>query len=310
MFQFTTTNVINSAFEIGYTPSGNEELDNKKARFTIDDVNNTFNVKRVHNFKKEFVTDIFKTEGVTGIPAMARIEIPSEDKGTQLRLNIYIGLTQGSNSSFYSNDTYFKGKPLVIDFVAKDSAADTAKELEKIIKKFMINVQGIKMVEVYAVGAEIVIECVNEYQRFIKLNLEKYDETKHAYLGEFDVVKGIDDLEVINDPEALAADTVYKGREGFGTYSWILHNLRLPTDARTRFLGMNKEETPIPGELYNEYVIHYCVERGTLGNNAVGDQVTSHTTHVFYVLQSLAEKFEEGLAILHDIETVEPHGKL
>ena len=44
---------------------------------------------------------------------------------------------------------------------------------------------------------------------------------------------------------------------------------------------------PIPGAHYNQYTIHYCVDRGPLGLNAVGDNVKSVTTVVFYVNTAL-----------------------
>ena len=49
---------------------------------------------------------------------------------------------------------------------------------------------------------------------------------------------------------------------------------------------------PIPGGKYNQYTLHYCVERGPLGMNAVGQNVTSTTVHVLYVLDNLAANFE------------------
>jgi hypothetical protein len=60
------------------------------------------------------------------------------------------------------------------------------------------------------------------------------------------------------------------------------------------------------GALYNQYTIHYCAKRGVLGLNAVGQTVTSATTHVFYVKQDLAPDFEKALAT---IGTVTEYGK-
>ena len=92
--------------------------------------------------------------------------------------------------------------------------------------------------------------------------------------------------------------TIEQGKEGFGTYQWILKNLRLPTAARTSWTAINADEAPIIGAKYNEYVIRYCVNRGIMGGDAVGEVTKSLTTHVFYVNQSVSASFETALAII------------
>ena len=76
----------------------------------------------------------------------------------------------------------------------------------------------------------------------------------------------------------------------------ILKDLRLPTLEARRFAGINEEELPVPGAKYNEYIINYCVNRGIMGGDAVGEVTRSLTTHVFYVKQDLAADFEAALA--------------
>lgn len=117
-------------------------------------------------------------------------------------------------------------------------------------------------------------------------------------MGEYTVVRSLDDLDEKTSNAAVTAteEGYFVGKEGFGTYSFLLHNLRLPTSARTRAFGINQDETPIVGAKYNQYTIHYCTNRGVLGLNAVGDTVKSVTTHVFYVKSELAADFEAALA--------------
>ena len=102
-------------------------------------------------------------------------------------------------------------------------------------------------------------------------------------------VKNYETLEKLGTSEGY-----FNGKLGFGTYSWVLHNLRIPTSARTHAFALNQEESPILGAKYNQYTIHYCVNRGVLGTNAVGDTVKSVTTHVFYVKDDLTD-FETKL---------------
>ena len=217
-------------------------------------------------------------------------------EGDTFRLALYIGLSQASQDSRYSNDMILKGKPFAVDFVFS-TAEKTAESLVKTIKKYDVLVYGDKLLNVSYSGTFVTIEATNEYQRFRKVNIEKFDESAHFGMGEYTVVRSLDDLEEKKTNAAVTAteEGYFVGKEGFGTYSFLLHNLRLPTSSRTRAFGINQDETPIVGAKYNQYTIHYCANRGVLGLNAVGDTVKSVTTHVFYVKSDLATDFEAAL---------------
>lgn len=302
MFQFTTTNVINSNKD--YTTgkplwSAQEAALDKPA---------SLNVKRVSKFLGPNVVSIYKAEA--NDPEMAKVTIDlSQINGTDgesYRLSVYIGLTQASQESRYANDLILKGKPFTVDFVWKTSAADVAKNLVKIINKYAVMVYGEKLLNVSYSGAYLTIEAVNEYQRFRKVNIEKFDKDAYFGRGEYNAVRTLEDLSE-QDSNAALTGTVegyFVGKEGFGTYSYLLHNLRIPTPMRTRAFGVNLDENPIIGAKYNQYTIHYCADRGVLGTNAVGDTVKSVTTHVFYVNQSVASEFEEALTKIAPTEGI------
>ena len=293
MFQFTTTNVINSNKD--YT-TGKLLWSSQEAAL---DKPASLNVKRVSKFLKPNVVSIYKA--VANDPEMAKVTIDlsqiSGKDGESYRLSVYIGLTQASQESRYANDLILKGKPFTVDFVWKTSAADVAENLVKIINKYAVMVYGEKLLNVSCSGTFLTIEAVNEYQRFRKVNIEKFDKDAYFGRGEYNPVRTLDNL----TEKALSAldgteEGYFVGKEGFGTYSYLLHNLRIPTAMRTRAFGVNLDENPIIGAKYNQYTIHYCTDRGVLGTNAVGDTVKSVTTHVFYVNQSVASEFETDLA--------------
>ena len=271
MFQFTTTNVINS----------DKDLTTGKALYEVKD--NTLVVKRVANFKKENIAAIYKA--VATDPENAKV----------LRLSIYVGLSQASQDSRYSNDMIYKGKPFSVEFVWQDTEANSAKKLVETIKKYSLLVYGEKLLRASNSGAFVTIEATNEYQRFRKVELEKFDKASNEfpYSGKYTVLKSLSNLASKTSTQLNGTtEGFFAGKEGFGTYSFLLHNLRLPTSARTRAFGINQDETPIIGAKYNQYTIHYCANRGALGLNAVGDTVKSVTTHVFYVKSDLASAFE------------------
>lgn len=293
MFQFTTTNVINS----------NKDYTTGKPLWSAQDADSdkpaSFNVKRVNKFLGPNVVSIYKAEA--NDPEMAKVTIDLSQingkDGESYRLSVYIGLTQASQESRYANDLILKGKPFTVDFVWKTSAADVAKNLVKIIDKYAVMVYGEKLLNVSYSGAYLTIEAVNEYQRFRKVNIEKFDKDAYFGRGEYNAVRTLEDLSEQASNAALTGtvEGYFVGKEGFGTYSYLLHNLRIPTAMRTRAFGVNLDENPIIGALYNQYTIHYCTDRGVLGTNAVGDTVKSVTTHVFYVNQNVASEFEEAL---------------
>lgn len=304
MFQFTTTNVINS----------NQDLTTGKALWSVQEATAnkpaSLHVKRVNNFKANNITAIYKAVAVDPEFAKATFDLAQINgkKGESYRISLYIGLTQASQDSRYANDLLLKGKPFSIDFVWADDAATTAEKLIKTINKYELLVYGGKLLNVSYSGTFITIEARNEYQIFRSINIEKYDETAYHGMGEYTVVRSLDDLAVANTNAAVTATTegFFKGKEGFGTYSFLLHNLRIPTSMRTRAFAPNQDETPIVGAKYNQYTIYYCVNRGILGDNAVGDLVKSRTTHVFYVRQDLAADFEAALAKVGTVVEVIP----
>lgn len=292
MFQFTTTNVINSNVDLS---TGKPLWSTKAAEGTSPA---SMHIKRVNNFTADSVTAIYKAVGTD--PELAKVTLDLSQingtKGDTFRLSIYVGLTQASQDSRYSNDMILKGKPFSVDFVFT-TAEDTAEALAKTIKKYDVLVYGDKLLNVSHSNTFITIEATNEYQRFKTVNIEKFDESKYFGMGEYTVVRSLDDIEK-KDSNAAVTETEegkFVGKEGFGTYSYLLHNLRLPTSARTQAFGINQDETPIVGAKYNQYTIHYCTNRGPLGLNAVGDTVKSVTTHVFYVKSDLATDFETAL---------------
>ena len=307
MFQFTTTNVINSNKD--YTTgkplwSAQEAALDKPA---------SLNVKRVSKFLGPNVVSIYKAEA--NDPEMAKVTIDlsqiSGTDGESYRLSVYIGLTQASQESRYANDLILKGKPFTVDFVWKGGAAEVAKNLVKIIDKYAVMVYGEKLLNVSYSGTYLTIEAVNEYQRFRKVNIEKFDAQAYFGRGEYNVVRSLDNLTKQTSNRALTGtvEGYFVGKEGFGTYSYLLHNLRIPTAMRTRAFGVNLDENPIIGAKYNQYTIHYCADRGVLGTNAVGDTVKSVTTHVFYVNQTVSGEFETALAKIGTVLTVAPGTK-
>lgn len=283
MFQYTNTIVLNSLKDV--TTGLNK----------IVTGTNEIEVRRVCKFRKENVSAMYKRAASDPVIGKATFNVTNPGTGIY-RLKLYIRLS-GSQNSYYSNDFVLKGKPFVYEFkIASTSttAADVAKEIKRVIDKVQA-IYGDKWIKAEASGATLTINCTDEYQLIEEAKIQKLNtDANNALTNEVfeDVVDG----------------TIIKSVQGFGTYMQMLKDLRLPTMEARRFEAVNQEELPVPGVNYNQYIIEYKVDRGLFGGAAVGQQVTSKTTHVFHVASALATEFETALQVLGTIREIKKPG--
>ncbi len=279
MFDFTTENILNDLSRVSTIDHSTDPglAVGDKALF----------IKRLNKFKSSSLIGLYKSAGYNPVKEVATIAVPSVVSGlagSVYRLHVDIVLSGGSQDGDYSRWAVFKGKPLYAEYlVVTDPAnqdafgAALAASWEKVLKR-----QGVDQVTITydATGNNIVVTAINEYQRFVYSALEVLDQTN--FDGDYNVV-------------ALGTVSV-AGKEGFGTSWFLTKNIRLPTLENLRFMGENQDEKPIEGALYNQYTIQYKTQRNIGGQGAVGEKNSSTTTHVLYVLQTLASTFEANLA--------------
>ena len=278
MFQYTNTIVLNSLTD---EASGLEKVQASEG---------LLKVLRVNDFKKDNIVAVYKhvaEKAVNGSVTFATL--PNEDG--LFRINLYVRLS-GSQNSYYSNDMVFKGRPFVYEFKGKT----TAENLVAIIKNIN-QLYGDKFLKVEVAGSGVKFTGDN-YALFTVAKIEKFVQDNSV----FPSING-------GTGEEVSKGELTKCVNGFGTYDQILKDLRLPTMEARRWEAVNKEELPIPGTLYNQYTIDYCVDRGILGTDAVGDVVKSLTHHVFFVPQALATTFEGKLTTAGVTELIDKNGK-
>lgn len=271
MFQYTNTIVLNSLKDV------TTGLD-KFVERTIDG-QPALDVRRVNLFKKPNVSKMYKRAASDPVIGNVSFKMVQQDAGIY-RIKLYMRLS-GSQNSYYANDFVFKGKPLVYEFrITSNSTtgANVAAEAKRVIDKIQ-TLYGDKWIKTRVDDDVLTISGTDEYQLFTEAKLQKLNASANSALTN----------EVFED---IAEGTIVPCREGFGTYTHILKDLRLPTIESRRFEAVNQEELPIPGMKYNQYTIYYKVDRGLFGGAALGQQVTSVTTHVFYVLESISDTFE------------------
>ena len=305
MFQFTTTTILNSLQD--YNDSSKDLIGEVKDGATVIGIH----IKRDFKFLAANVEAIYKRAAYDPEMAQATIDLtevtaPVED--TTFRIAVYIRLS-GSQNSYYANDFVFKGKPFYIEFLwrAGETAANVAKKVIKVAKKYQQMVYEYQLLDITESAGVVTIKGTDEYQTLTKVDLEKFDVNagpwqEGGHVGEFIPVDTLDEESVYHTGDVVTL--VKQAKQGFGTYRNMIKDYRLPTAANTRWNKIIQDETPIVGAKYNQYTIEYCVNRGLMGGAAVGQQVKSKTTHVFFVNQTLASEFETQLAKLGTVTTI------
>ena len=231
--------------------------------------NGVLKVKKVGNYKAADVVSVHKQPGSNAVKEIVAITIPVGDATKTYRLQIVVKQV-GANVSEFANSLTRNNKILQFE-VAGSAAATMASALEAAIKAYNRDSKNAKCtVSLDAATATLTLTGVDEYIRFASVEFHELVES----------VTGYDSFEV-KAPGVVSTP----GSEGFGTPRWILKNLRVPTLANTGWTALHQDERPIPGGLYTQYSLKQAVKRGELqGMGAVGQEMTSVTTHVFYVL--------------------------
>ena len=277
MFNWTTTTLIN---EIPFT-----KVDGEKVRIGK------------HLFEKRWVECIRKAEGKTVELCSAALDMAKVKEALEAaeakvaRLYLYVGL-DGSEESIYANDWYRKGMPLSVSFTVADAAV-MADAIVDTVNRFNVFTKVKKVLDVKADGSKLIVNGTHEHQR-----LQKIQVLVDAGYGEEVAVVDYELNRPGKEATGFVLDVV-AGRNGFGTYSQLLKDLRLPTAVHNHWLSVQKDEMPIVGALYTQYIInYYAPSTANPSFTAVGNRSMSETTHVFWVKSDLVPAWEEVLANL------------
>lgn len=287
---FQTQTIINSNLDPDSSKLNGKGTDNtylfKSGKTNIDGVEvDALKIKRDFVFVKDCVKAIRKRAGYNAVMCKATIDfadsallaaLKAGGAKTYCRLDIYLGV-EGAEPYIYSTPWVQKGMPFWIEFTVKeaDEAATIAKNVADMLKKNHVFLCDKDLINVSVSGSKLILEGATEYQRFRKIEISTFD----AYDDYADKVAEL-------DPTKTAATDIKldeRGKNSFGTYSQIIKDLRLPTAANYQWTHIRQVETPIVGAIYNQYIVEYEAPATNDGLHAVGQRMTSHTTHVFWV---------------------------
>lgn len=287
---FQTQTIINSNLDPDSSKLNGKGTDNtylfKSGKTNIDGVEvDALKIKRDFVFVKNCVKAIRKRAGYNAVMCKATIDfadstllaaLKTGGAKTYCRLDIYLGV-EGAEPYIYSTPWVQKGMPFWIEFTVKeaDEAATIAKNVADMLKKNHVFLCDKDLINVSVSGGKLILEGATEYQRFRKIEISTFD----AYDDYADKVAEL-------DPTKTAATDIKldeRGKNSFGTYSQIIKDLRLPTAANYQWTHIRQVETPIVGAIYNQYIVEYEAPATNDGLHAVGQRMTSHTVHVFWV---------------------------
>lgn len=291
MFQFTTTTVINSAKD--YT-NPSVELFKGDSKY--------FDVKRVNRFKVKNIRSVYKQDPVAQSNAKATIDMSKvktvlttskATKGT-FRVEIYVHLAQSNNNPLYSNTWVVKGRPWTFEFSATstEDAGAIVDKVIKMIKKFKLFTMDTEQLKATKEGTKLALTAQDPYQIFSKVELQYFDPNIGTTTG---CCTPRGEYAPVENYGVTNVASITPGNEGFGTFEWIMRNLRLPTAEQTRWNALYQDDRPMVGATYTQYTLEYCENRGILGGDAVGEETKSVTTHVFFVNQTVKNQFEAAL---------------
>ena len=314
---FQTQTIINSNLDPDSSKLNGKGTDNtylfKSGKTNIDGVEvDALKIKRDFVFVKNCVKAIRKRAGYNAVMCKATIDfadttllaaLKAGGAKTYCRLDIYLGV-EGAEPYIYSTPWVQKGMPFWIEFTVKqaDEAATIAKNVADMLKKNHVFLCDKDLINVSVSGGKLILEGATEYQRFRKIEISTFD----AYDDYADKVAEL-------DPTKTTATDIKldeRGKNSFGTYSQIIKDLRLPTAANYQWTHIRQVETPIVGAIYNQYIIEYEAPATNDGLHAVGQRMTSHTVHVFWVKNDdgLISAWETALGTVGTVVDVDAAG--
>lgn len=243
---------------------------------------------------------VYKTSPITGKNFELKIHPDTDLQGKHVQILIELGL-DGDYRGDYGSALYYFRKPILVDVVLPETRTAAVSALAKAIQAAVPSEYEFVEVPYQAQDNDAVIKGVDSYQKVRRVVISIYtcDERCEGSSEELVTFMDLSGKALETESACKVGDKRYitytPNNVEFGTYDYLLHNLRLPTYANLRFTSPMAPEMPVPGATYVQFTFAYCVPRGIhFGGLSVAGQTNHSTTlHTFYVLSTLAEAFQD-----------------
>lgn len=236
---------------------------------------------------------IYQTEPIIPQNFQLTLKFPAEVLDRHVQIEIELGLDNDYRGDYASALYYFR-KPILIDIQMPSTAAAAAALVYKSLNTCIPNEYRFINVEYTEGNEQVVIKGVDSYQKVRNVTIYKYEcEERCGGEGSEEPItlinKNTGELEEGDDFVEYTTNNVE-----FGTYEYLIHNLRLPTYANLRFNSPSFAEMPVAGANYHQFSFAYCVPRHVnFGGVSVAGQTNHSTTlHTFFVKEDLVSQFK------------------
>ena len=310
---FQTQTIINSNFdpdskkELFKATSGHLKIRRDFDFFKEDDKGRVVAVRSVAGFEPKMCKATIDFKKILEALKDESHNVPT----TYCRLDVYLGV-EGAEPFIYSTPWVQKGKPFWLEFTipaqnvtndATTAATKVAADVVKEIKKSHMFQVDKDLIVASSSGAVLTLEGANEYQRLRNVEVMVYEANEDSAKSVAKLVKNTKDADGTPNTSEMSTAIIKeaeRGINGFGTYSQIVKDLRLPTAANWQPNHIRQVETPIIGAIYDQFIIEYAAPASNEGLACVGQKLESNTTHVFWVKHDVADTFSKALTTAFD----------
>lgn len=257
-------------------------------------------------YKKKYIGTVYVTAPVDAAKARLGIDLNAvntaaiaEGSIRYVQFVLELSLDNDYRGDFGSTLYYFR-KPIVINL-----DIDTLTNTDAVVKAFeKVSVSGEKLFTVVTEGADMIEgasltlvmnDCYITVRKAEAVGSYCVDSCNGEGMEQPVLVKDLKNT-TIGEKSAYISNVV-----GFGTYDYIIHNLRLPTHANIRFASPAEVEMPIKGGKYTQFSFEYTVPRRLGGVSVAGQKNYSTTLHTFFVLGDLATTFKACFTKTEDV---------
>jgi hypothetical protein len=308
MFQFTREFIIN---DNGTGVAGSKGLLSDGKRFKLSDDEKTIMIARMVNLKKDCIVNASKVAGSAAVNEKLTLSsLAAAVADGHYRLVVTIS-QQGRVTALVNDWHPLHKKQYFYEAVAESTALPVA-DFVKVADKEAAMEAPDRLIKISTTGSDLVVEALDPYTRIDEVRIVKVPTASDAKVGE--IMTGYQDYDVVVLwKKAAQADVVgataalVAGSEGAGTVAQILKNKRLLTDANLDPYGFDLDERPVPGALYDQYLVEYVTERRHIGGQVFGAIDHSLTSIVFFVRQG--DVSTAFAALFSDLDTTNPEKK-
>jgi len=323
MFQFTREFIIN---DNGTGVAGSKGLLKDGKRFEVAADGKTLMVAGMVNLHKDDIVSASKVAGVAAVNEVVELKADAFDAALDhdAIYRMIVTISQQGRVTALVNDWHpmHKKQYFYEAFAAKGATALPLEDLAAVAAKEAVMEAPDRLIDVTASGNTLTVKALDPYTRVDEVRIVSVPAEVSA-IAVGSILTGYMDYDTVllwkkEDAQSAEGATVTftAGSEGAGTVAQILKNKRLLTAANLDPYGQDLDERPVPGALYDQYLVETVSERRHIGSQVFGAIDHSLTSHVFFVranatceAEDASSAFAAELGKIAEIVTVEPEAE-